>query len=198
MAKELRERYGRDGLIELYARFSNGSGYCDSLMRKVIWRSLVQRCGSALQVETGVEFKHPETFSLGAGVFIGAGTYIQGRHEGSCVIGDHVWIGPASFLDARELDIGDYVGWGPGAKVLGSVHTGLPVDVPVIRTDLMIKPVKVCAWADIGTNATLLPGVSIGKGAVVGAGAVVTKDVPDFAIVAGVPARFLRWREGVE
>jgi acetyltransferase-like isoleucine patch superfamily enzyme len=70
------------------------------------------------------------------------------------------------------------------------------VDVPLIRTDLEIRPVRVGESADIGTNAVILPGVTIGKGAIVGAGAVVTKDVADFAVVAGVPARFLRWREG--
>ena len=53
------------------------------------------------------------------------------------------------------------------------------------------------AWADIGTNAVLLPDVTVGKGAIVGVEAVVTKDVPPFAIVA-VPARFVRWREGHE
>lgn len=47
-------------------------------------------------------------------------------------------------------------------------------------------------------NAAILPGVTIGKGSIVGAGAVVTKDVSPFAIVAGVPAKFLRWREGYE
>jgi acetyltransferase-like isoleucine patch superfamily enzyme len=68
--------------------------------------------------------------------------------------------------------------------------------VPIVHTDLEIKPVRVEAWADIGTNATILPGVTIGRGAIVGAGAVVTQDVAPFSIVAGVPARFLRWREG--
>jgi acetyltransferase-like isoleucine patch superfamily enzyme len=131
-------------------------------------------------------------------VFIGAHAYIQGRFDGTCVIGNHVWIGPQSYFDARNLIIEDYVGWGPGAKVLGSSHTGLPVDVPIVRTDLEIKPVRVETEADIGMNAVILPGVTIGKGSIVGAGAVVTKDVPPYAIVAGVPAKFLRWREGAE
>ena len=67
--------------------------------------------------------------------------------------------------------------------------------MPIIQTDLDIKPGRIGAWADIGTNAVILPGVTIGKGAIVGAGAVVTGDVAAFAIVAGVPARFLRWRD---
>jgi acetyltransferase-like isoleucine patch superfamily enzyme len=68
--------------------------------------------------------------------------------------------------------------------------------VPIIQTDLEIKPTRIHAWADIGVNAVILPGRTIGKGAIVGAGAVVTRDVAPFSIVAGVPARFLRWREG--
>jgi galactoside O-acetyltransferase len=146
-------------------------------------------------VEQGVGFKHPETFEIGKGVFIGAHSFIQGRFDGCCRIGDCVWIGPQSYFDARDLVLEDYVGWGPGAKVLGSVHTGVPLDVPIIQTDLEIKPVRVGAWADIGTNAVLLPGVTIGRGAIVGASAVVTHDVPAFAKVAGIPAKVIGWRE---
>ena len=61
-----------------------------------------------------------------SGVFVGDQAIIQGRFDGRCVIGDHVWIGPQSYFDARDLVIEDYVGWGPGAKVLGSMHTGDP------------------------------------------------------------------------
>lgn len=194
LAAALRQAYSVAGLTELYGRFVTGDGFADALMRKAIWQGLARKCGAGLQVGSGAGFKHPETFEIGNGVFIGAQAYIQGRYDGTCVIGDRVWIGPQAYFDARDLVLEEFVGWGPGAKVLGSSHTALPVDVPIIRTDLEIKPVRVGAWADIGTNATILPGVTIGKGAIVGAGAVVVSDVEPFAVVAGVPAKFLRWR----
>jgi len=195
LAEELKRTYGPAGLIELYGRFGHGAGFIDDLMRRVIWRALTRKCGSDLRIATGVVFRHPETFEIGDGVRIEAGAQIQGRYDGACVIGHKVWIGPQAFLDARDLVLGDYVGWGPGAKILGSAHTGIPHDVPIIATDLEIRPVRVEAWADVGTNATILPGVTIGKGAIVGAGAVVVTDVPPFSVVAGVPARFVRWRK---
>jgi acetyltransferase-like isoleucine patch superfamily enzyme len=196
LAEYLRAQYDRSGLLELYARFAVGDGDFDSLMRRAIWRALARRVGHGLSVGSGVGFKHMETFEVGDGVFIGAQAFIQGRINGRCVIGDHVWIGPQCYFDARDLIVESYVGWGPGAKVLGSTHVGVPIEVPIIQTDLEIKQVKVEAWADIGVNAVILPGVTIGRGSIVGAGAVVTENVPPFAVVAGVPARFLRWREG--
>jgi acetyltransferase-like isoleucine patch superfamily enzyme len=196
LAEALKTQYSIQGLVELYGRFALGDGPLDVLMRRSIWRAAARRCGHGLQIGSSVGFKHLETFEIGDSVFVGAQAYIQGRFDGRTVIGNHVWIGPQAYMDARDLVIEDYVGWGPGAKILGSAHTGIPADVPIVHTDLEIKPVRIEAWADIGTNATILPGVTIGKGAIVGAGAVVTQDVAPFAIVAGVPARFLRWREG--
>lgn len=196
MVEYLRHRYSSEGLIELYARFAVGEGELDVLMRRVIWRSLARRFGHGIHISGNVGFKHPETFEIGNKVFIGSQSYIQGRFDGKCIIGNYVWIGPQSYFDARDLIIEDHVGWGPGAKVLGSTHSGLPIDVPIIQTDLEIKAVKIEAGADIGMNAVILPGVTVGKGSIVGAGAVVTQDVLPFAIVTGVPARFLRWREG--
>ncbi|TMG37577.1 MAG: acyltransferase [Chloroflexi bacterium] len=119
--------------------------------------------------------------SFGHGVRVGLGVLVL--HPHTFEIGDV---------------LGEYVGWGPGAKVLGSEHTGDPIDVPIIQTDLVIKPVRVGRWADIGVNAVLLPGVTVGTGAIVGASAVVTHDVPDRAIVAGVPATLLRYRADPE
>jgi acetyltransferase-like isoleucine patch superfamily enzyme len=190
----LRARYDAPELMDLYGRFVHGEAEFDGLMRRGILRALARSVGDGVTVGRGVVFRHPETFEIGNGVFLGEQTIIQGRVDGTCRIGDHVWIGPQSYFDARDLVIEESVGWGPGAKVLGSSHTGRPADVPVIQTDLDIKPVRIAAWADVGVNAVILPGVTVGRGAMIGAGAVVTEDVAPFSIVAGVPARFLKNR----
>lgn len=165
---------GIPALVESYGRFATSDGPLDALMRRAIWRAVARGFGHGVQIGVGVRFKHLETFEIGDGVFIGDQSYVQGRFDGRCTIGDHVWIGPQSYFDARDLVLEEYVGWGPGAKVLGSKHTGSPVDVPIVQTDLEIEPVRICAWADIGTGAVVLPGITVGRGAIVGAGAVVT------------------------
>jgi acetyltransferase-like isoleucine patch superfamily enzyme len=196
LADRLRRDHDRDALLSIASRHAHGDSAEDARMRRAAWRALARRFGHGVHIGRGALARHPETFEIGDGVFIGEQAFIQGRFDGTCVIDDHVWLGPQSYFDARDLVIEAYVGWGPGAKVLGSQHTGLPTDVPIVQTDLRIEPVRIGAWSDIGVNAVVLPGVTIGKGAIVGAGAVVTTDVPAFAVVAGVPARFIRWREG--
>ena len=198
MAADLRGRLGSEQLLEAFTQYADGAGYIDTLMRRICLRALVKKLGSGVTIRRNVSVIHPETFEIGDRVFIGEQTILQGRFDGRCAIGAGVWIGPQSYFDARDLVIEEYVGWGPGAKVLGSEHTGLPTDIPLIQTDLQILPVRIGAWADIGVNAVILPGVTVGRGAIVGAGAVVTKDVPDFAKVAGVPARVIGWCQGHE
>jgi acetyltransferase-like isoleucine patch superfamily enzyme len=182
-------------LHELFANYRAGEDNLSALMRRVLIRAICRASGEGLQVSPNVVLKHPETMEFGDCVFIGAQTMIQGRFDGTCRIGNHVWIGPQAYFDARNLVLEDYVGWGPGAKILGSTHTGQPCDVPIIKTGLVIKPVVVAFGADVGMNASILPGVRVGRQAIVGAGAVVTQDVPDYAVVAGVPARVLYFRD---
>jgi acetyltransferase-like isoleucine patch superfamily enzyme len=194
-AAHLKCSHSPSELLALYSRYRSEEGSFESQLRRVIFRAMCRTVGHALQVGPGIVMKHPETMELGDAVFIGAQTMIQGRYDGTCRIGNHVWIGPHAYFDARNLILEDYVGWGPGAKVLGSSHTGEPIDVPIIATELSIKPVVIGYGADIGTNATILPGVHVGAHSIVGAGAVVTVDVPEYAVVAGVPARVIRHRK---
>jgi len=190
----LRETHSTATLTEMFADLREGESPLDLALRRAVLRAVCRHVGSDIQIGPGVVLKHPETMEFGDTVFIGAQAMIQGRFDGSCRIGNHVWIGPQAYFDARDLVIEDYVGWGPGAKVLGSSHTGDPIDVPIISTNLVIKPVVIGYGADIGVNAVILPGVHVGANAIVGAGAVVTHDVPEYAVVAGVPARVMRSR----
>ena len=194
-AAHLKQTYSPAELLALYSRYRGEEGSFEVRLRRVIFRAMCRRAGHGLQIGPGVVVKHPETMELGNSVFVGAQVMIQGRYDGRCSIGDHVWIGPQAYFDARDLVLEDYVGWGPGAKVLGSSHTGEPIDLPIIATALSIKPVVIGYGADIGTNATVLPGVHVGAHAIVGAGAVVTADVPEYAVVAGVPAKVIRYRK---
>lgn len=194
-ASHMKQTHSPSELLALYSRYRNDEGIFEGQLRRVIFRAMCREAGHGLQINPEVVLKHPETMEFGNAVFIGAQTMIQGRFDGTCRIGNHVWIGPHSYFDARNLVLEDYVGWGPGAKVLGSSHTGEPIDVPIIATELGIKPVVIGYGADIGTNATILPGVHVGAHSIVGAGAVVTADVPEYAVVAGVPARVTRYRK---
>ena len=191
----LKREHAPEALLGLYGRFVTGESSLDVLMRRVILRALLKKCGHNLEVGPGVVIRHPETMEFGDRVLIGAHAVLLGRFDGTCKIGSHVWIGPQAYIDARNLVMEDYVGWGPGAKILGSVHAGEPVGVPIITTDLLIKPVVIGRGADIGVNAVVLPGVRVGANCIVGAGAVVNRNIPDNVIAAGVPARVLRMRD---
>jgi len=104
-------------------------------------------------------------------------------------IGKNVFINHAcSFLDMGGITIEDHVLIGPKVNLVTENHPLTPAD----RRALISKPILVKRNAWIGAAATILPGVTIGENAVVAAGAVVTTDVPDNTIVAGVPAKIIK------
>jgi hypothetical protein len=78
--------HGLPRLLDLYSRFSLGEDEFDNMMRRVIWRAACRSLGHGVQIGAGVGFKHVETFEVGAGVFVGAQAYIQGRFDGVCRI----------------------------------------------------------------------------------------------------------------
>lgn len=106
------------------------------------------------------------------------------------VIGEHTVVGDSAFLDGRSgLRIGANVNLGSHVSIYTRQHD---IDAPDFAE--VGAPVEIEDYAYIGSHAIVLPGVTIGRGGVVGAGSVVTKDVAPFTLVAGVPARFVRRR----
>lgn len=123
-------------------------------------------------------------------VFIYPGARLM--HGYAIRVGANVRINTGAFIDARGgLTIGAGVLIGPNVVVVTSQHRWDDPSLPIVAQGHAVAPVDIGSDVWIGGNAVITPGVRIGTGAVVGAGAVVTHDVPPYAIVAGVPARVI-------
>lgn len=152
-------------------------------------------CGEGCVFEEGVLVFHPDRVWVGRDVYVGHGAILKGYHAGELRIGDGSWIGQRCFFHAAgDLRIGRNVGIGPCVQIITSAHREAGREVPILHAPIHCAPVVVEDDADLGVGSILLPGVTIGRGAQVGAGAVVTRDVPPYAVVAGNPARLIRER----
>lgn len=151
--------------------------------------------GDGCILEEGVLVFHPARVHLARNVYVGHQTILKGYHVNELRIGEQTWIGQQCFLHAAGgIDIGARVGIAPGVRILTSFHTEAGRATPILFAPIELRPVRIDDDSDIGIGAIVMPGVHIGRGAQVGAGAVVTKDVPAYAVVTGVPARVVRER----
>lgn len=132
---------------------------------------ILTKCGKSVNIEKGACF--PSSVELGD--FSGIG--IRAQMNGKVIIGSNVMMGPDVCIYVRD-------------------HAFDRTDIPMNRQGFAPeKPVIIEDDVWIGARVIILPGVHIGTGAVIGAGAVVTKDVPNFAVVGGNPARILKMRK---
>lgn len=158
-------------------------------------RSQFRALGEGVVFEEGALVFHPENVSIGDRVYVGHQAILKGYYKNELTIGEGTWIGQQCFLHAAGgIAIGRDVGIGPGVKVLTSTHGEPGPELPIMDGPIGFAQVVLGDGCDIGVGAIILPGVTVGAGAQVGAGAVVTRDVPPRAVVAGNPARVLRYR----
>lgn len=136
-------------------------------------RSRLRSCGEGVEFHAYVAIAGPEGVTVGNGVSLGPFVHIWG--QGGVLIGDRVMIGSHVAITSLTHD-----------------HNQHPMQATVVKRPVVIED---DAW--IGAHAVVMPGITIGRGAVVGAGAVVTRDVEPFAVVAGLPASLLKRRNVV-
>lgn len=153
--------------------------------------------GEGARVGRGTRLVAPHLVHVGAGVSIGERAWINAKDDRgdgrpTLRIGEGTYIGRFTQINAwREVEIGRQVLIADRAFISDAdhLHAG---DGPVIaQGDAFFGPVRLGDGCWIGIGAVILPGVTVGRNAVVAANAVVTRDVPDGAVVGGVPARIL-------
>lgn len=158
-------------------------------------RSELKRCAPSVVIEPGALIFHPENVSLDEDVYVGHYAILKGYYKNELVVGGGAWIGQAAFMHAAGgIRIGADVGIGPHVCILTSTHADPGRALPIMAGPIETAPVVLDDGCDVGIGAIILPGVTVGKGAQIGAGAVVTRDVPAYAVVAGNPAKILRHR----
>lgn len=126
---------------------------------------------------------------------IGGGrTVFQTICGGRIIIGSQVGMSHVVLCSRTEIKIEDYVLLGSGVKIFDHDFHSLSYEDRVQNGDSNVKtsPVLIKEGAFIGTQAMILKGVTVGRHSVIGAGAVVTKDVPDNEVWAGNPAKFVK------
>ena len=154
-----------------------------------------KRVGENVVFEPGVLVFHPENIELGNNIYVGHNTILKGYYKNSLTIGDNVWIGQNCFFhSAGGIRIGNNVGIAPHVKVLTSFHKEQGREIPILLSKIEFQSVTIEDDSDIGIGSIILPGVQIGKGVQIGAGAVVTKNIPDYAVAFGVPAQVIKFR----
>ncbi len=189
-----------------------------------LWHRLwLRRAGGMLLVGRGVALRNPQCIRVGRSVVLEDHCEVQGLSRQGITLGDHVTvgrmamirpsgyyrraigeglvvgdhsnIGPGCFIGCSgEVRIGSHVLMAAGVSMHAENHNIERVDVPIDAQGVTREGIVIEDDCWLGSGCIILAGVRIGRGAVVAAGSVVTRDVPPYAVVAGVPARVVRMR----
>lgn len=166
---------------------------------------------SKLKLDIRGDFKDKTYLYLGDNCIINA-TFVFETNEGVISVGNNTFIGGGTFICTKKIEIGNDVMFSWGCTIIDTnAHSlisaerandvinwkkgldenkiGFYKDWTNVKSEKII--IKDKAW--IGFNSIILKGVTVGKGAVVAAGSVVTTDVPDFAVVGGNPAKIIKY-----
>jgi acetyltransferase-like isoleucine patch superfamily enzyme len=193
------------------------------VLRKLFYPSLLQKCGKGVVFGKDVVIRHGLKISIGNKVVIDDGCVLdaRGEHNRGIAIGDRVILGRNTILGCKDGDIivGNNVGIGAfsmvhavgGNQVVledsallapyvylvgGGTHNFDDTSVAITEQDLTFKGgITLGRNCWLGARVTVLDGTTIGRDSVIGAGAVVTENIPDFSIAVGIPAKVMKRRQ---
>lgn len=142
-------------------------------LRRLIYRPFFNKIGNNVEIHDNIQFKFPKEITIGDNTKISAGCILVGA--GGLFIGSDVMIGA-------------------GTKIITSSHIFSDLNAPMINQGLSFKSIYVGNDVWFGFNSVVLGGVKIESGSIIGANAVINKDIEANSIVAGVPGRVLKKR----
>lgn len=169
-------------------------GRVGRLLRRLVYRVVFARSGPVLSIGEQVEIGCPRNISLGSEIYLVRGAALRACADARISIGDRFAANSNARIVADsggEIVIGSGVMVGPNVVIRASNHEAMRVEVPIWEQGQTGGRIAIGDDVWIGANAVIVTNVTIGSHVIVAAGAVVTHDVPDFAIVAGVPARVI-------
>jgi acetyltransferase-like isoleucine patch superfamily enzyme len=171
--------------------------------RQLWYKNFLGSMGKGSIIEVGVSFSHPRNVFLDSFVFIDQ--YCQFLCSTGCIkIGKRTHIAPfCVILGQGGVEIGSFVGISPGAKIMslsdwpGNGKRICGPMVPMSQRGLKEGKITIKNEVNIGSNSVIMPGVTIGEGAVIGANTIISADVEPWTIVLGIPPRVIGKRDPV-
>lgn len=149
-------------------------GHLGTRLRQLVLRRFLRGFGQDTVIQAGFRIINPERVSFGSHCSIAQGVFITG---------------------GGGVSLGDWVGLGPDTKIWSVNHRFDDPDRPWMLQGWDKKPVVIEDDVWLAANVFVMPGITIGKGAIVSAGTVVNKSIPPYAIVVGNPGRVVGWRK---
>ena len=184
------------------------------------YRARLGALGTGCHIDPGVSLQYPARIRLGDGVGIGRNATLRANtaanpgialgqgvaindavvinaNRGFVTLGERSWLGPFCFVCGNGgVTIGRNVLIAGHSTINTVSHTTQRCDIPINDQPVLTDPVVIEDDCWIGLNAVILQGVTLGRGCIVGAGAVVTRSIPSWSIAMGVPARVVGRRKG--
>lgn len=202
----------------IFLLFKEFPSIVGSYIRPMIYSAFFAKIKSGCLFERGVRFEIPRKISIGKNVFMGEGCWIgvgtgEGRIEvgnntfiahrctlaaqgGAISVGNHVHMSRNSYVNGiGNVSIGNDCMLGPNVVLISGSHIHKDIKVPIRLQGSENKPIIIEDNVWLAASVQVMPGVRIGEGSVIGAGAVVTKNILPFSVAVGVPAKIIKSRK---